>query len=107
MTSIMKKHSIIAALLCAGAVSACGDPAVNTITEPPSASSRIRFFNFGPSAPGVNFYVNDTKMTAVVSTTGTEATTGIAYAGVAAGGAYNVIAPGQHTITGRIAATID
>lgn len=107
MTTIMKRHSIIAALLCAGALSACGEPAVNTITEPPSASSRIRFYHFGPSAPGVNFYANDTKMTAIVSTTGTESTTGTVYSAVAAGGTYAVIAPGQVTLTGRIAATID
>jgi hypothetical protein len=107
MTTIMKRHSIIAALLCAAAISACGDPAVNTITEPPAASSRIRFFHFAPSAPGVNFYANDTKMTAIVSTTGTESTTGTAYSGVAAGGAYNVIAPGAYTLSGRIAATTD
>ena len=107
MITIMKRHSVLAALLCAGALSACGDPAVNTITEPPSASSRIRFFHFGVGAPGVNFYANDTKMTAINSATGTESTTGTVYSAVAAGGAYSVIAPGQYNLTGRIAAATD
>jgi len=69
--------------------------------------SRVRFFNFGVNAPGVNFYADETKMSAVVSTTGTEATTGIGYGGVSAGGAYAAIAPGQHSLAGKIAATTD
>ena len=58
----MKRHSFIAALLCAAAVSACGDKALTSIIEPPASNSRIRFFHFGVLAPGVNFYANDTKM---------------------------------------------
>ena len=46
-------------------------------------------------------------MTAVQSTTGTVSTAGIAYGGVGAGGAYTTIDPGQHTLTGRIAAATD
>lgn len=107
MTMIMNKYSFIAAVLCAGALSACGEKAFTEITEAPSSNSRIRFFHFGVNAPGVNFYADDTKMTGINSTTGTESTTGIAYSGVAASGAYLVIAPGQHALTGRIAATTD
>ncbi|MEO7821992.1 MAG: DUF4397 domain-containing protein [Gemmatimonadaceae bacterium] len=103
----MNGHRFFAALLCLGALSACGEPAITDITEAPAHNSRIKFFHFGPSAPGVNFYANDTKMSAIVSTTGTESTTGTAYSGVSAGGAYSVIAPGQYTLTGRIAATTD
>ena len=61
VTGIMKRHSFIAALLCAAAVSACGDEALTSIIEPPSSDSRIRFFHFGVLAPGVNFYANDTE----------------------------------------------
>jgi len=104
---IMTRHSSIAALLFAGLLSACGKDALRNITEPPAAPSRVRFFNFGVNAPGVNFYANDTKMSAILSATGTEATTGIAYGGAAAGGNYAAIAPGQYTLTGRIAATTD
>jgi hypothetical protein len=104
----MNRHSYIAALLCLGVLSACGEDPVRDISGPPPAASRIRFFNFGVNAPSVNFYANDTKMTAVINpTAGVEATTGIAYGGVGAGGAYEAIAPGQYTITGRIAAATD
>jgi hypothetical protein len=104
----MNRHSYIAALLCAGVLSACSKDPVRDISGPPPAASRIRFFNFGVNAPGVNFYANTTKMTAIQnSVDGVEATTGVAYGGVVASGAYQAIAPGQYTLTGKIAATID
>jgi hypothetical protein len=46
-------------------------------------------------------------MTAIVSGTGTESTTGITYGGVGASGAYLAIAPGQYTLPGKIAAATD
>src|SRR5438874_12557077 len=107
MTTIMNRYASLAVLGVAGLLSACGTKEVQNITEPPAAPSRVRFFNFGVNAPGVNFYANDTKMSAILSATGTEATTGIAYGGAAAGGNYAAIAPGQYTLTGRIAATTD
>jgi hypothetical protein len=104
----MNRHSYIAALLCAGVLSACSKDPVRDISGPPPAASRIRFFNFGVNAPGVNFYANTTKMTAITnSVDGVETTTGVAYGGVGAGGAYEAIAPGQYTLTGKIAATTD
>ena len=71
----------------------------------PLLGGRIKFFNFGVNAPSVNFYADSTKLTAVQSGTGTELTTGVSYGGVGNGGAYSQIAPGDHTLTGRIAAT--
>lgn len=103
----MKKYSYLAALLCAGLLSSCGDDALQEVITAPLAASRIKFFNFGVTAPSVNFYANDTKMTAITSATGVEATTGVAYGLAAAGGAYSAIEPGQYTLTGRIAATVD
>lgn len=104
----MNRHSYIAALLCAGVLSACSKDPVRDISGPPPAASRIRFFNFGVNAPGVNFYANETKMTAITNATpGVESTNGIAYGGVGAGGAYEAIAPGQYTLTGKIAAATD
>jgi hypothetical protein len=103
----MTRQASIAALLLAGLLSSCTKESVPDITGP-FASSRIRFFNFGVNAPGVNFYANNTKMTAISSTTpGVESTTGIAYSQVAAGGAYSAIAAGQYTVAGKIAATTD
>jgi len=103
----MKRYASIAALLCAGLLSSCGKDAVQELINAPLAASRIKFFNFGVNAPGVNFYANDTKMTAITSGSGTESTTGIIYGGVGAGGAYSAIAPGQYTLTGKIAAATD
>lgn len=102
----MKTYASLAALLCANLLSSCGKEAVPDINGP-VAASRVRFFNFGVNAPSVNFYADGTKMTAVASTTGTEATTGVGYGGVGSGGAYSAIEPGQHALTGRIAAATD
>ena len=102
----MTRYTSIAALLFAGLLSACGKKEVQDLVGT-APQARIRFFNFGVNAPSVNFYANTTKMTAVQSTTGTEATTGVAYGGVGAGGAYSSIEPGQYTLAGKIAAATD
>ncbi|MDP9201695.1 MAG: DUF4397 domain-containing protein [Gemmatimonadota bacterium] len=104
----MNRQKSLAVLLCAAVLAACNyeKNAVQDITAP-DPGSRIRFFNFGVNAPAVNFYANDTKVTAVSSTTGIEATTGTGYGGVGLAGLYSALAPGQYTFTGRIAATID
>lgn len=104
----MNRHLSLAVLLCAAALGACEENAVQDITGP-VPSARIKFFNFGVNAPQVNFYANDTKMTAAASTTGTESNFGVAYGGGAPGSGdlYTGIAPGQYTISGRIAAATD
>jgi hypothetical protein len=102
----MNRYASLAALVFVGALSSCGTKEIQSITGPFS-NSRIRFFNFGVNAPGVNFYANTTKMTAITSASGTESTNGIAYGTVGAGGAYSAIAPGQYTLTGKIAAATD
>ncbi len=103
---MMTRYGAIAALLCAAASSSCEKNTVQDITGP-FPSARVKFFNFGVNAPAVNFYANETKMTAILSGTGTESTNGVTYGGVGAGGAYSAIAPGQYTLTGRIAAATD
>jgi hypothetical protein len=105
----MNRHRAFAALLCAGVLAGCsvGDKQVQNITAPPPANSRIRFFNFGVNNPSVNFYADATKMTATLSSTGTEATSGVSYGGVSASGAYDAIAAGTHALAGKIAATTD
>jgi hypothetical protein len=103
----MKRHASIAALLFAALLPSCGKEAVPDLTGP-FPNSRIRFFNFGVNAPGVNFYANTTKMTAISPTTpGVESTNGINYSQAGAAGAYSAIAPGQYTLTGKIAAATD
>ena len=102
----MTRHSFIAALLGAAALSACDKDAVQEIGGPAPAA-RIRFFHFGVGAPssGVNFYVDNTKATGTSSTTGQELATGTAYGGVGSGGFYAGISPGQHQISARIPST--
>jgi hypothetical protein len=114
----MTIHRILAVLLCAATLTACEKNAVQDITGP-LPEARIKFFNFAVGSPGVNFYANDTKMTAIgtalctppnnpqCTTTGIESTVGVAYGAVGAGGLYSGIAPGQYTLSGRIAAATD
>jgi hypothetical protein len=106
MTGTMSKFGSIAALLCAVALTSCEKTAVQDITGP-IPSARVKFFNFGVNAPGVNFYANDAKLTAISSTTGTESTTGVVYGGVGSGGFYSAVAPGSYTLTAKIAAATD
>jgi hypothetical protein len=118
----MKTYKKLLMLLCAVILAGCGSEAVQDITAPSVAGARVMFFNFGVDAPGVNFYANDTKMTAVSSGTctvltdanrkqctaeGGEATTGTNYGAAGASGYYVAIAPGEYTLSGRIAAATD
>ena len=102
----MTTYRSIAVLLCAAALMACDKNAVQEITGP-APEARIKFFNFGIGAPGVNFYANDTKMSATSSTTGVESVNGVTYGNVSSGGLYSAIAPGQYTLSGRISALTD
>lgn len=105
----MKKIIAFSALLLAGAVSACSDSHGNAVQDitAPAPSAKIKFFNFAVGAPSVNFYANDTKMTAISSVTGAESTLGVAYGSVGSGGLYTGIVPGQYTLKGKIAAATD
>ena len=102
----MKNYGSLAAVLCAALLASCEKTAVQDITGP-LPSARIKFFNFGVNAPGLNFYANAQKMTAISSTSGIEAVTGVVYGAVGAGGFYSAIEPGQYNVTGKIAALID
>lgn len=73
----------------------------------PARGAQVKFFNFGLNAPEVNFYANDTKVTGILTASGTEATTGVAYGGVASAGLYSGLEAGQYTLSGRIAGTTD
>jgi len=104
----MTRYRIRAALLCAALLAACEKNAVQVLpTAETIPGGRVKFFNFGVNTPGVNFYAGSTKMTAILSGTGQEATTGVAYGSAGNGGVYLAITPGGYTLTGRIAATVD
>jgi hypothetical protein len=106
----MNRHKTFAALLCAAALSACDmfeKSQVQIIAGPVPAGAKIRFFNFGVNAPGVNFYANERKVTAILSATGVESTTGVVYGNVGSGGFYTTVDAGQYTLSGKIAAATD
>jgi hypothetical protein len=97
-------HHIAALVLAAAAVAACGDNGQTDITAP-APTAQIMFFNEGIGSPGVNFFANSTKLTAVSSASGKESPVGTTYSQVAAGGYYTGIAPGQYTLSGRLSDT--
>jgi hypothetical protein len=111
MRHMLSIRSILT-LLGAAALSACGEDAVQQIAAPLTGAS-VKFFNFAiatpptTSAPAVNFYANDTKLTAISSTTGSESTSGTTTGNVANGGFYSQLTAGEYTLTGRITATTD
>ncbi len=109
-------------LFGAALLASCGDTGLQDITGP-LPSARVKFHNFSPSSVGVNFFANDTKVTAIASsacanpttaadstactTTGEESTIGTKYGQVASGGLYDAIDPGQYTLAAKIAAGSD
>lgn len=121
----MNRLQSVAVLLGAALLSSCdlfGDTGVRDLTGP-LPSARVKFHNFSPSSVGVNFYANDTKMTAILTsacirpataadstkcaTTGIESTTGVTYTNAASGGRYDAIAPGQYTLAAKTASAGD
>src|SRR6478735_4128094 len=115
----MSRIRIFAALIGVAALVGCEKNAVQNITQPVAGGAFIRFQNYGVNVPGVNFYANDQKLTAISAATctpptdpkcvaaGIESTTGVAYGASANGGNYSMVAPGQYSLTGRIAAATD
>jgi hypothetical protein len=104
----MNRPLSFALLLSAALLSSCDlfqKHDVRTITGP-LPNARIKFFNFAPSSPKLNFYAGDTKMTAVTSTTGSD-TLGVVYPTAASGGLYAGIAAGQYTVSARLATPTD
>src|SRR5690242_8344215 len=116
----MRIHTSFVALLATAALVACGEKAEKNIAGPVPSTSAVRFFNFSVGSPTVQFFANDQQVTATntgscngaknppVTATdstcleaGIQSATGIAYTGVAAGGLYTAIDPGQYTFTGR------
>ncbi|HXI32873.1 MAG TPA: DUF4397 domain-containing protein [Gemmatimonadales bacterium] len=108
----MTRTAALPALLCALALSSCSWYDKNTIQNiagpvPAGATARVRFLNDGVGSPGVNFYADDQKLTAIYTATGQELTTGVTYGGLGDGGYYVAIAPGSYTLKGKNAATTD
>jgi hypothetical protein len=115
----MTRIRIITVLLGAAVLAGCSKDNLTIPGQPVTAGSYVKFYNFGVNAPSVNFYANDTKLTAVSSTScepptdprctagGIESTTGTSYGLLGNAGMYSLLPAGQYTLTGRIAATTD
>jgi hypothetical protein len=114
----MTRIRLITALLAAAVLSACSKDGVQNISGP-TAGAFVKFYNFAVNAPSVNFYANDTKVTAISSTsctppatppdpactsTGIESTTGTAYGSVGNGGFYSTLVPAQYAFAAKISA---
>ena len=115
----MNRYAPLAfALVAAASLAACDKNGQQDITAPASGAY-VKFFNFGVNAPGVDFYANDLKVTAVSSTNcqppnnttaqctsaGNDSTVGTRYGSAGDGGNYSEVTPGQATLTGRVSAT--
>lgn len=101
----MTRHRhIIALVLGTAALAACGDSAQTVITAPAPTSS-VMFFNEAIGSPGVNFYADTAKLTAISTSAGTPSPVGTTYGQVAAGGYYTGVSAGQHTLAARLSDT--
>lgn len=101
----------ITLILGAAALGGCAKGEIRDITAP-ITGARVKFFNFAVAAaptatPAVNFYANDTKVTAVTSTDTVESTNGTASGSAGNGGFYSMLPAGQYSLTGRIASATD
>ena len=113
-------RSIMMLIVAAATMSACEKNAVGVIADPPSGGANVKFFNFSVGSPGVNFFINDDKVTAVSATgcfllddanrqqclsTGRESVSGVTYGGAGNGASawYSDVATGAVTISGRMA----
>lgn len=100
----MMKFKSFAVLMGILALASCEKNAVQDITGV-TPDAKIRFFNFALNAPSVNFFANDTKVTAVLSTAGTPVSTGVAYGAVASGGLYTGVPTGTVQFSSQISDT--
>lgn len=74
-------------------------------TIPTDAGAQIKFFNFGVNAPSMNFYANDQKITATLSSTGAEAAAGVNYGSVFPSANYVLLNPAAYTFKGIVPST--
>ena len=101
-----RKYIVLAVLLLSAFIYSCEKNAVQIITKPVSGA-QVKFFNFALGAPSVNFYAGPTKVSAIVSTTGVESTTGTAFSFVfPLNNSYAVLTPGTYDMTARIPTSV-
>jgi len=59
MTTHTKTYRLCAVLVTTIMAAACGTNPVQVLPTDSLEASRVKFFNFGVNAPGVNFYAGD------------------------------------------------
>jgi hypothetical protein len=98
----MKKLTLFSTLIFLSAMMfSCKKDGVQEIpTTTTAGGGQIKFFNFGVGSPSLNFYANNGKISAVVSTTDKEATTGLAYGGVFPTLSYSLLMAGSYAFSG-------
>ncbi len=87
-------------------IAACkdGKEAVPDITKP-ITGAKIRLYNFAYNSPGVNFYANQQKISAVTSANGSEAVGGVAFGGTYPANQYALTPAGQTTFKAQTSST--
>jgi len=102
----MKKLNIFSAVILLSAIFfSCKKEGVHEIpTATTDGGGQIKFFNFGVGSPSLNFYANNGKISAVVSTSDREASTGLTYGSVFPTLSYSLLEAATYTITGVIPA---
>lgn len=100
----MNRYLKLSAVACAAILSACGKDAVKEITGP-VPGAQVKFFNFSTGSPGVNFWANTTKLTAIGTASGTESPLGTKYSFAANGGLYSGVTPGQYDLSAQLSDT--
>ncbi|RYY19308.1 MAG: hypothetical protein EOP41_09915, partial [Sphingobacteriaceae bacterium] len=104
----MKKIYILTAILLFSLLQySCKKNGVQVIDVPVQTGAQIKFFNFGMNSPSINFYANDIKVSATLSTTSTESTTGTTYGNTfPSGSIYTLLPAGNYTLKGQLPSTV-
>ncbi len=102
-----RKYRILMPLFFSILICGCKKNAIQEISKPIGSGAFIKYFNFAVNSPTVNFYADNTKVSASLSTTGVESpTTGVAYsAAYPASNAYSLIAAGTYEFKAKIPST--
>ncbi len=98
------KNYIIAGLFSIIALVSCEK---NAVQELPTVSlgAQVKFFNFSPSSPSVNFFANTAKISGTLTATGIVSTNGVNYGSVFPASNYASIAAGSYAFKGQIPET--
>ncbi|MBC7654333.1 MAG: DUF4397 domain-containing protein [Oligoflexus sp.] len=103
-----KTYHLLTFLFCIVVLSACEKNAVQKLPEG-SPGAQIKFFNFAPNSPSVNFFANTDKISGTLTASGIVSTTGVNYGSVFPASNYASLKAGSYAFKGQIpeSATVD